>query len=174
MINLLILSTFQIKESISVSYNVNTMELDDIKLRTSTGTEKKLSAKSKKRILECAELVRNGYSRSKIIEHLTDENGENLGRCQAGEIYKATMQYLTPSEEEAAHLRTEIIETLREVISQGMKNGDKTATVKALDILNKMSGQYTEKIEAAVSGNMNFGFKFDIDSPEDSEEDGEE
>lgn len=139
--------------------------IDDIKLPASNGTENKLRKTSKARILKVAEMIRNGYSRTKAIEAIMETEG--LSFPQAARYWYAAVDYLTPTPEESAGMRAEIMETLREVIAQGMIKGDKTAVVKALDILNKMMGNYTEKIDATVNSEININFNIDTEPDND-------
>ena len=146
------------------------MKMDDVRLPDSNDvTGKGIRTRTKDRIIKVANYIRQGNSRTKVLELL--EQGEGLSNVQAKRVYGAAIQYLTPTEEEAANLRLEIIETLREVISEGIKKGDKSAVVKALDILNKMSGFYSEKVDVKLSGDFNFGFNF---GEENEDEEGQE
>ena len=145
------------------------MELKDVRLTDSDYTGKSgPKDKTRQRILRTADFIRQGNSRTKTIEMLRSVEG--MSETQAKRVYAATIKYLTPTEEELGDMKFEIMETLREVITEGIKKGDKTATVKALDILNKMLGNYTEKIDANISGDMNFGFNFGEADAEDGEE----
>lgn len=140
--------------------------LDDVRLRNETKSTKPIT---KVRIKEVAELIRKGYTRTKCIEWI--EEHEHLTHHQGKRIYSAAMKYLTPTEEEQSTFRMEILTTLRDIVSESLEKGEKGVAVKALDILNKMSGNYVERADVNVSGDLNFGFKFDTGVEDEDGED---
>lgn len=120
---------------------------------------------TRQRLLRTVEFIRKGNSRTKVIEMLRADFG--ISDVQAKRVYKAAIEYLTPTEEEEKAIRLEVIETLREVISDGIAKGKMDSVVRSLDIINKMYGYYTENIK--VSADLNFGFRFGGEEDESEE-----
>lgn len=144
------------------------MNLDDITLPGSQGTEKKLSRKLKIRIVKVADWVRQGCSKTKIIEMLQTE--ENLGYQQAIRTYRATMDYLSPTEEEQDDIRASVVSALQDIVEEARKDKDRANAIKALQQLSKISGLETQRIDANVNGNVCVSFDFGELNTNDTED----
>lgn len=138
------------------------MNLDDIKLQDSSGTEKKLSRKAKARVLKVADLIRQGYSKTKIVEKVSEE--ESISRTQAIRYYRAAMDYLTPTDEEQDDLRASVISTLQDLIEESRKDKDRANAIKALQQLSKIGGLETQKIDINSDIKINFNIETEGDS----------
>lgn len=77
-------------------------------------------------------------------------------------------------EKEFAKLATNQITRLMNIGCNAMQRGDLSNAIKATDLINKLGGLYTEKVEANVKGDttikVNFG-GFTIDTNNEDEED---
>lgn len=138
--------------------------LDTLTLKDSSGIEKKLSRKTKQRVLKVVELIRQGCSKTKILELLQTEEG--IKEHQAQRLYRAGMDYLTPSDDEQDDLRASVISTLQDLIEESRKDKDRANAIKALQQLSKIGGLETQKIDI----NSDIKINFNIDTEGDSED----
>lgn len=140
--------------------------LDDLKLPASDG--KRITGSTKIKILRVVELIRSGYSKTRIVEEL--QKSEGVKARQAERYYQCAAEYLSPSENEQDELRLSVISTLQGLVEKSITEGDKQNALKSIDLLNKVGGLYNERVDLNVSGGLNFGFKFDTGGLEDGGE----
>lgn len=145
--------------------------IDDIRATCpNRGKEGKAKPRTQQRVLTVVEMIRKGYSRTRVIEELNELEG--LRPKQATRIYYLALDYLKPTEEEANALRTEILAMTRNFIEECIEDGDRQSALKAMDQYNKLNGLYLDKIDMNVSGALNFGFTFDTGLENGGEEEG--
>lgn len=110
--------------------------------------------------------ILDGGQYSVLISKLTeDEYG--LGHCysqsQAERIVRAARETIRKDvEEQLPNLRDDMISRLLDVYTECRNCGDRYASLKALDQLNKLCGLYENKVkvDCDISGDVNINFDF--------------
>ena len=87
-----------------------------------------------------------GYKKNEIAMLLTERWDVTLSG--AGSIIRDAEDYMIASDKEWAKNVTETLHlSVLKILKDSMETDDKKTALKAIDMLNKMTGQYTEKVE---------------------------
>ena len=103
----------------------------------------------------CLSLLRMNYDYEQIIERLQDEYGYSSN--SAKKVLDKNKRKLKNSvEKKIDKMAEENINRIEAIIDECYEQRKYTDALKAIDILNKMGGQYTQKID--LNGNLNQEF----------------
>lgn len=98
-----------------------------------------------------------GKSYSKIMFDLSER--WNCSKQTISDYLKAARQALIETNEETIEeYRNKMMEKLERLAKDAEEAGDRKAMLSAYDQINKMSGVYTQKVEADVKGEIKFDF----------------
>ena len=101
---------------------------------------------SQRKINFVLSLIRQGWSRTRIMEKLYDEWG--LKRTQTCKYYHdAILKIADKYEEEAANIRFIQLERIEDILKSALESKDRKSALKALDMINKLHSLYVEKQE---------------------------
>ena len=107
----------------------------------------------------CLSLLRMNYDYEQIIERLQDEYGYSSN--SAKKVLDKNKRKLKNSvEKKIDKMAEENINRLETIIDECYQEKRYNEMLKAVDLLNKMSGQYIQKID--LNGNLNQEFKIKI------------
>lgn len=107
----------------------------------------------------CMSLLRMNYDYEQIIERLQDEYGYSSN--SAKKVLDKNKRKLKNSvEKKIDKMAEENINRIEAIIDECYEQRKYTDALKAIDILNKMGGQYTQKID--LNGNLNQEFNIRI------------
>lgn len=116
------------------------------------------SAKAKTILIPIIKHIRKGKSKEFLVDFVV--NNYNLSEITANNYiraaYKMVNDWTTEKLNELKSIQQERIEAL---FNEAVESNDRTNALKALDLINKMNGYYTEKIEADVTV-TDYTFKF--------------
>ncbi len=118
----------------------------------------------KYRIAKLTELITKGYSRSKLKDYIMDT--WEVGSEMADEYIRMTYSVLGENSDEVIENSKNIqLERLEDLLRKALDSDDKTNSLKALDMINKLHGLYIEKKEVKLdSQKLKFSFG---DEPEE-------
>ena len=126
----------------------------------------------KYRIAKLTELITQGYSRSKLKDYI--EETWEVGGAMADEYIRMTYAVLGENSDEVIENSKNIqLERLEDLLRKALESDDKTASLKALDMINKLHGLYIEKKEVKLDS-QKLRFSFGDEAEEDNEETGPE
>ena len=108
------------------------------------------------RLRYIADDIVKGLSKRKIGEKYSEQWG--IGLPAVYDYYREALVTLT-DEEGLAKLREANTERLLDIYYDALKDGDRQAALKALDLLNKTNSVYVQKLDLGQS--TEFTFKFD-------------
>ena len=107
----------------------------------------------------CLSLLRMNYDYEQIIERLQDEYGYSSN--SAKKVLDKNKRKLKNSvEKKIDKIAEENVARLEAIIDECYQEKRYNEVLKSIDLLNKMSGQYTQKID--LNGNLNQEFKIKI------------
>ena len=107
----------------------------------------------------CLSLLRMNYDYEQIIERLQDEYG--YSSHSAKKVLDKNKRKLKNSvEKKIDKMAEENINRIEAIIDECYEQRKYTDALKAIDILNKMGGQYTQKID--LNGNLDQTFNIKI------------
>ena len=107
----------------------------------------------------CLSLLRMNYDYEQIIERLQDEYGYSSN--SAKKVLDKNKRKLKNSvEKKIDKMAEENVARLEAIIDECYQEKRYNEVLKSIDLLNKMSGQYTQKID--LNGNLNQEFKIKI------------
>lgn len=104
-------------------------------------------------------LLRNGYSRSRIVEELT-RRWEITETTAKTYIKDAILALGATNADFMDHVREVETERLEVMLEEAIKSGDRRTALSCLEMLNKIGGLYGGKIgvDMQVAGDMRFDF----------------
>ena len=107
----------------------------------------------------CLSLLRMGYENSDIIERLKDEYGysENSARKVVDKVKKKLKQLLERKYDKIAE---ENINRLEAIIDETYAQKKYNEMLKAIDLMGKLTGAYTTKVD--INGTLNQDFTIKI------------
>jgi len=101
-------------------------------------------------------LIRQGKSNAKIVNELQDRWGISY---QNGKSYiDDALKGLQELDSEPLIKKQAIEEMLRDTMEKCMAEGRQKEAMQALDMLNKMGGNYVTKVEAEIKTEIEFNF----------------
>ena len=107
----------------------------------------------------CLSLLRMNYDYEQIIERLQDEYGYSSN--SAKKVLDKNKRKLKNSvEKKIDKIAEENVARLEAIIDECYQEKRYNEVLKSIDLLNKMSGQYTQKID--LNGNLNQEFTIKI------------
>lgn len=107
----------------------------------------------------CLSLLRMNYDYEQIIERLQDEYGYSSN--SAKKVLDKNKRKLKNSvEKKIDKMAEDNINRIEAIIDECYEQRKYTDALKAIDMLNKMGGQYTQKID--LNGNLNQEFTIKI------------
>ena len=107
----------------------------------------------------CLSLLRMNYDYEQIIERLQDEYG--YSSHSAKKVLDKNKRKLKNSvEKKIDKMAEDNINRIEAIIDECYEQRKYTDALKAIDILNKMGGQYTQKLD--INGNLNQEFTIKI------------
>lgn len=107
----------------------------------------------------CMSLLRMNYDYEQIIERLQDEYG--YSSHSAKKVLDKNKRKLKNSvEKKIEKMAEDNINRIEAIIDECYEQRKYTDALKAIDILNKMGGQYTQKLD--INGNLNQEFTIKI------------
>ena len=107
----------------------------------------------------CLSLLRMNYDYDQIIERLQDEYGYSSHSAKQL-LVKNKRKLKNSVEKKIDKIAEENVARLEAIIDECYEQRKYTDALKAIDILNKMGGQYTQKID--LNGNLNQEFNIRI------------
>ena len=107
----------------------------------------------------CLSLLRMNYDYEQIIERLQDEYGYSSNSAKKV-LDKNKRKLKNIVEKKIDKMAEENINRIEAIIEECYEQRKYTDALKGIDILNKMGGQYTQKID--LNGNLNQEFKIKI------------
>ena len=107
----------------------------------------------------CMSLLRMNYDYEQIIERLQDEYG--YSSHSAKKVLDKNKRKLKNSvEKKIDKMAEDNINRIEAIIDECYEQRKYTDALKAIDMLNKMGGQYTQKVD--INGNLNQEFTIKI------------
>ena len=103
----------------------------------------------------CLSLLRMNYDYDQIIERLQDEYGYSSHSAKQL-LVKNKRKLKNSVEKKIDKMAEDNINRIEAIIDECYEQRKYTDALKAIDILNKMGGQYTQKID--LNGNLNNEF----------------
>lgn len=101
-------------------------------------------------------LIQRGVSTYKIVQELRDR--WNAPQVRAKEYVADALDFLSTFRENPRIMKNKIEEMLEKIITEAEANGRHKEALQALDMLNKMDGNYVTKVEAEIKTEIEFDF----------------
>jgi polyhydroxyalkanoate synthesis regulator phasin len=116
-------------------------------------------AETQLRLNQVVEWLRKGYSRRKCIDEIIKK--WNFSETQARKYVHDAFIMIYEASKVASNdeLREQYIDRMEELLSDALSRGKFEVATRLMDMLNKISGMYTEKQEVDVTVN-DMKFKF--------------
>lgn len=129
----------------------------DINTRLSNKQREWTEAEIEIRNMVILEMVKKGYSRPLISLEL--QRRWNINKTTACRYIRECIDSLVEDNEEFIKEARDIaVNRLEGVMQSSLERGDRSNALKAMDMLNKINGLYTEKVE--VKGDAVIAFEF--------------
>lgn len=119
--------------------------------------EKRTTIKTEVRKKQILDMLASGKTVRVIKDYLINEIG--LSKFTARDLINEVISDVI-SDEYKEILKASSILKLDEIISDSINDGDRKSALKGIDILNKATGAYTEKIE--ISGEEDITLNFNL------------
>lgn len=112
------------------------------------------TTETKTRIRQILDRIRKNWQKDEIVEWVKSEYGvSEITACRYYHDAQKILQDNLPDPELVDKIRNEQIARVTAIARKAVENGDTKNALKALDMLNKIAGLYTEKQEVDVKVN---------------------
>lgn len=123
------------------------------------------TTETKTRIRQILDRIRKNWQKDEIVEWVRSEYG--VSEITASRYYHDAQKILQdnlPDPELVDKIRNEQIARVTAIARKAVENGDTKNALKALDMLNKIAGLYTEKQEVNITSDT---IRFEFDTREE-------
>lgn len=123
------------------------------------------TTETKTRIRQILDRIRKNWQKDEIVEWVRSEYG--VSEITARRYYHDAQKILQdnlPDPELVDKIRNEQIARVTALARKAVENGDTKNALKALDMLNKIAGLYTEKQEVNITSDT---IRFEFDTREE-------
>lgn len=103
--------------------------------------------------------IRQGLSRKRVVEEIC--NRWNVATKAGLKFYSEALKYLSEinKADDLEDIKNRQIERLEGVVESALDRGNYQDATRALDLVNKLNGLYTEKANITVDGEIKFEFE---------------
>lgn len=123
------------------------------------------TTETKTRIRQILDRIRKNWQKDEIVEWVKSEYGvSEITACRYYHDAQKILQDNLPDPELVDKIRNEQIARVTALARKAAENDDTKNALKALDMLNKIAGLYTEKQEVNITSDT---IKFEFDTREE-------